>query len=63
MNFLDEEHQAGLKGLKFAYEQGMGVIIMEPLRGGSLADPSRISEDIKELGNNPARSTHRLNGL
>ncbi len=49
MNFLDEEHQAGLKGLKFAYEQGMGVIIMEPLRGGSLADPSRISEDIKEL--------------
>ncbi len=37
-NYLDEYNQAGLAGLKRAYELNIGVIIMEPLRGGRLAD-------------------------
>ena len=38
-NYMNEEHQAGTKGLKLAAENGLAVIIMEPLLGGNLVDP------------------------
>ncbi len=55
-NFIDETYQAGVKGLRLASSLGMGVVIMEPLRGGGLTH--NIPENIRDAWNElqPRRS-------
>lgn len=48
-NYMDTEYQAGTRGLKLAGEMGIPVVIMEPIRGGSLVRlPEDISRHFKE---------------
>ncbi len=53
-NYLDEFYQAGKKGLDRAYELGIGVVIMEPLRGGNLANkaPKKVLEKFNKYDKN-----------
>lgn len=45
-NYMDTEEQAGLKGLKLAGEKNIPVVIMEPIKGGSLAN---LSDDVNRV--------------
>ena len=46
-NLFDENYQAGKDGIRYAAARGIGVIIMEPLRGGRLTD--RIPAEVQHL--------------
>ncbi len=46
-NYYDEHNQAGTEGLLYAASRGIGVIVMEPLRGGKLTYP--VPDEIQAI--------------
>ncbi len=55
-NYLDEYSQAGVNGLKYAASKGIPVVIMEPLRGGKLANKLPSAAE-KEFNDYPIKRT------
>lgn len=51
-NYMDEHSQAGKKGLQYAHQKGLPVMIMEPLRGGRLVN--HLPEEAKKIFANHA---------
>ena len=51
-NYMDQDNQAGTKGLKHAAGKGLAVVVMEPLRGGRLA---AAPPPVAELWNTASR--------
>jgi predicted aldo/keto reductase-like oxidoreductase len=65
LNYVDDDYQAGLEGLKYAHEKGIAVLIMEPLRGGKLANnvPGQILSIIKGAGRDQTPAQFALRWL
>lgn len=55
-NYMDVHTQAGIEGVRAAYEKGLDVIIMEPLRGGTLTEglPQKARALFDRSGDTPA---------
>lgn len=47
MNYLDENYKSGLAGLNLVNSMGLGNMVMEPLRGGTLVED--IPQDIMDM--------------
>ena len=46
-NYFDENVQASMEGIEYAASKGMGIFVMEPLKGGILA--GKMPKDAEEI--------------
>ncbi len=46
-NIIDEDFQAGIRGIDYAADKGIGVIVMEPLKGGMIA--GNVPRDVRSI--------------
>lgn len=65
LNYVDDDFQAGLEGLQYAFSKGLAVIIMEPLRGGKLSNnvPQQVSNIIEKTGRKQTAAEFALRWL
>ncbi len=54
-NYMDTCLQATTEGLEYAHSKGMAVVIMEPIRGGTLANPP--AEALEVINSAPVERT------
>ena len=56
-NYFDENVQASMEGIEYAASKGLGIFVMEPLKGGILA--GKMPKDAEEIFKkaNPDKST------
>jgi predicted aldo/keto reductase-like oxidoreductase len=54
-NYMDTGIQATIDGLKYAANKGMAIVVMEPLKGGQLANPP--AEAMNLIKNAPVKRT------
>ena len=53
-NYLDVNAQAGIRGIRYAYEKDLAIFVMEPLKGGLLAGelPKEVSDLFDSVDSN-----------
>ncbi|MBQ9700943.1 MAG: aldo/keto reductase, partial [Lachnospiraceae bacterium] len=61
LNYMDTNEQAGMKGYKLAEERNIPLVIMEPIKGGSLAQvPDEASQLMKAMDNNASAASYAV---
>ena len=59
-NYVNEDVQAGTRGLQYAAARGLAVVVMEPLHGGTLAQPPEPVRQLwQEAGRDPVATALR----
>ena len=61
LNYVDENVQAGVKGMRYAHSKDVGIVIMEPLKGGMLVNnlPTATAKMFEEKGISPVGAAMR----
>ena len=61
-NYFDEDIQAGMEGIEHAASKGLGIFVMEPLKGGILAGkmPAEAEEIFKKANPNKSNAEWAL---